>query len=90
MLNAVAGILYSMSLVGLDPNMPDPTMKYWEQEQTPATRAILQFFALASFRVDTWHGSTNFDGWFASLSVPFRGHPCLPLATGRYGSTRVE
>eukprot|EP00320_Phaeocystis_rex_P010011 CAMPEP_0119059618 /NCGR_PEP_ID=MMETSP1178-20130426/3721_1 /TAXON_ID=33656 /ORGANISM="unid sp, Strain CCMP2000" /LENGTH=206 /DNA_ID=CAMNT_0007040661 /DNA_START=12 /DNA_END=633 /DNA_ORIENTATION=- len=45
-LNAVAGILYSISLVGLDPNMPDPTMKYWEQEQTPATRAILQFFAL--------------------------------------------
>ena len=26
-LNAVAGILYSMSLIGLDPNMPDPTLK---------------------------------------------------------------
>lgn len=46
MINAAAGLLYSMSLIGLDPNMPDPTLKYWEQEQTPATRAILQFFAL--------------------------------------------
>ena len=26
-LNAVAGLLYSMSLIGLDPNMPDPTLK---------------------------------------------------------------
>ena len=46
-LNAAAGIIYSMSLIGLDPNLPDPTLKYWQQEQTPATRAILQFFALA-------------------------------------------
>ena len=26
-LNAVAGLFYAMSLVGLDPNMPDPTLK---------------------------------------------------------------
>ena len=46
-MNAVAGIMYSMSLIGLDPNLPDPTLRYWQQPQTPATRAILQFFALA-------------------------------------------
>ena len=27
-LNAAAGLLYSMSLIGLDPNLPDPTLKY--------------------------------------------------------------
>ena len=26
-LNAVAGLFYAMSLVGFDPNMPDPTLK---------------------------------------------------------------
>lgn len=46
-LNALAGLMYSLSLVGLDPSVPDPTLKYWQQEQTVATRAILQFLALA-------------------------------------------
>lgn len=46
-LNAAAGLLYSMSLIGLDPNLPDPTLKYWQQEQTTTTKAILQYFALA-------------------------------------------
>ena len=45
--NAFAGMMYSISLIGLDPGLPDPTLKYWQQEQTPATRAILEFFALA-------------------------------------------
>ena len=26
-LNAVAGLFYAMSLIGFDPNMPDPTLK---------------------------------------------------------------
>ena len=26
-LNAVAGLFYAMILIGLDPNMPDPTLK---------------------------------------------------------------
>lgn len=45
-LNAAAGTLYSLSLVGLDPNLPDPTLKYWQHEQTDTTKAILQYFAL--------------------------------------------
>ena len=45
-LNALAGVGYASSLIGLDPNLPDPTLKYWQQEVSPATRAILQFFAL--------------------------------------------
>ena len=44
-LNVFAGLMYSLSLVGL--LEPDPTLKYWQHPQTPATRAILQFFALA-------------------------------------------
>lgn len=46
-LNAFAGIMYSMSLVGLDPGLKDPTLKYWQTRQTPCTQAILQYFALA-------------------------------------------
>ena len=45
-LNAASGVLYSLSLLGLDPMLPDPTMKYWQQPQTPATKGILQFFSL--------------------------------------------
>ena len=26
--------------------LPDPTLKYWQQRETPATKAILQFLAL--------------------------------------------
>ena len=46
-LNAFAGLIYSISLVGLDPLIPDPTKKYWQNEQTTTTIAILQYFALA-------------------------------------------
>lgn len=46
-LNAFAGLVYCFSLVGFDPALPDPTYKYWQQKETAATRAILQFFALA-------------------------------------------
>lgn len=46
-INSVAGLLYAMSLVGLDPSLPDPTHKYWQSAQTPTTVAILQYFALA-------------------------------------------
>lgn len=46
-INAATGLLYSVSLLGLDPMLPDPTRKYWQQEETPATKAILQFFSLA-------------------------------------------
>ena len=46
-LNAAAGIMYSMSLVGLDPSLPDPTLKYWQTPQTATSKAILQYFALA-------------------------------------------
>lgn len=45
--NVVTGLLYSVSLLGLDPMLPDPTRKFWQQEETPATKAILQFFSLA-------------------------------------------
>ena len=44
--NAFAGILYALSLLGLDPALPDPTLKYWQEEQTATTRCILQYFAL--------------------------------------------
>ena len=45
-LNAVAGSLYALSLLGLDPALPDPTEKYWQTPQTPTTKCILQYFAL--------------------------------------------
>ena len=45
-LNAAAGILYSMSLIGLDPSLPDPSLKYWQTRQTPCSKAILQYLAL--------------------------------------------
>ena len=53
-INAVAGMLYSLSLIGLDPSLPDPTMRYWQEKQTPATKAILQFLALALFWVNAF------------------------------------
>lgn len=45
-LNAIAGTLYALSLLGLDPALPDPTEKYWQTPQTPTTKCILQYFAL--------------------------------------------
>ena len=45
-LNAIAGVMYSLSLIGFDPSLPDPTQKYWQQKQTPTTKAILQYMAL--------------------------------------------
>lgn len=45
-LNALAGFLYSLSLIGLDPMLPDPTLKYWQQPETLASKCILQFWAL--------------------------------------------
>ena len=52
--NVVAGAGYVVSLIGLDPMLPDPTLKYWQLEQTPATKCILQFFALALMWVNTF------------------------------------
>ena len=45
--NVLAAALYIGSLIGLDPMLPDPTLKYWQQPQTLATKSILQFFSLA-------------------------------------------
>ncbi len=45
--NVAAGLMYVFNLLGLDPLLPDPTLKFWQQPETRATKAILQFFCLA-------------------------------------------
>jgi len=39
--------MYVTTLLGLDPFIRDPVAKFWQEQETPATKCILQFFCLA-------------------------------------------
>lgn len=84
-INAIAGIIYALSLVGLDPALPDPTLKYWQEPQTPTTKCILQYFCMALLWINVFmlyamlilhappEGLLKFQvfGWLSVLSLLF-------------------
>ena len=46
-INVFSGLMYVTTLLGLDPFIRDPVAKFWQEQETPATKCILQVLTLA-------------------------------------------